>query len=302
MNYIGICFKGLEDFVSKFVKGKSVNKGRVKFSDLKDIKFFDSVYEFIDEFEFSNFEDLIEKLKTVKVEIKGSFLVKCNREGEHDFRSLEVEREFGEYLFNKGFKVDLKNPETIVFVDIINNKCYLGVLKFFNLGKRDYRVKLNNQGINGCLAYTILKIADVRKNEILIDPFCKDGTICIEAKLMDIKKVYGLDFNKNNVVASKLNSKVANANIEFIEGDVSWLSTKFKNKEVRIVTSLPFSSVNKNLLNIYKEFFKEAKVVGKGKIIVISGNDKFYEYCKNFKIVKREFFIGKMKYYLGELS
>ncbi len=302
MKYIGICFKGLEDFVSKFVKGKIINSGRVEFSDLKDIKFFDSVYEFVDNFEFSNFEDLLKKLKVIEVDIKRSFLVKCNREGEHDFRSLEVEREFGEYLFNKGFKVDLKNPDIKVFVDIIDNKCYLGILKLFNLGKRDYRVKLNNQSINGCLAYTLIKIADVKKNEILVDPFCKDGVVCIEAKLMGVKKVYGIDFNRSNLLASQLNSKIANADVEFIEGDVSWLNTKFKDKEVRIVTSLPFSGVNKNLLNIYKEFFKEAKAVGKNEIVVISGNDKFYEYCGDFKIVKREFFIGKMKYYLGILS
>ncbi len=302
MKYMGVCFKGLENFVNDFVKGSVASSGRVMFNSLKDIKFFDKAYEYLAGFEFSDFEDLMKKLKEIKFNINGSFLARCDRNGEHDFRSLEVEKQFGEYLFNKGFKVDLKNPEVIVFVDIINEKCYLGILKFSDLGKRDYRVRVNNQGINGCLAYTLLRIADVRKNDILVDPFCKDGTICIEASLMGCKKAYGLDLIKNNIISSRLNSEVANANVEFIEGDVSWLNTKFKDKEVRIVTSLPFSWNNKSLLNIYDEFFREAKLVSKGKIVAVSGNDVFYNYCNNFKVDKREFFVGKMKYYLAILS
>jgi len=301
MEYIGICVKGLEKFVSKFVKGKMIDKGRVIFNDLKDIKYFEGIYEYLTDFKFKNFDDLIEKIKDVKFNIKGTFLVRCNREGEHEFRSLEVERTLGEVLFKKGFKVSLKTPETIIFIDIIENKCYCGILKFSDLCKRDYRVKLHNQSINGCIAYTILKIANINLNEILVDPFCKDGTICIEAFLMGCKRVYGLDSNKNSIISSRLNANIANANIEFIEGDVGWLETKFKEKEVRIVSSLPFSRHSKEVLNLYKEFFKEIKGVAKGKIVLISGNDKFYDYCKDFKVIKKKFMIGKMDYYLGIL-
>jgi|SRR3989344_2091317 len=300
MDYIGVCIKGLEDYVAEFVKGIKLDNGRVKFSSLKDIKFFDYVYELIESFKFSDFENLIIKLKKIKINIKGSFRVKCKREGDHEFRSLEVERQFGEFLFEKGFKVDLKNPENIVFVDILDDKCYVGLLKFSNLARRDYRVKVNKQSIDGCVAYTILKIGNLKENDIFVDPFCKDGTICIEASLMDCKKVFGLDYIGSNVLASRLNAKIANANIEFIEGDCSWLSTKFKEKEIKIVTSLPFSW--RDLSNVYREFFKEARLVAQGNVAVISGNDKFFEFCKDFKVVRKEFFIGKMKYYLGILS
>ena len=50
MDYIGVCIKGLEDYVAEFVKGIKLDNGRVKFSSLKDIKFFDYVYELIESF------------------------------------------------------------------------------------------------------------------------------------------------------------------------------------------------------------------------------------------------------------
>ena len=302
MKYIGICFKGLEKFVSKLVNGIVIEKGRVSFDKLDDLKYFSEVYEYIIEFKFKTLEDLIKKLKSVNVGVKGSLIVECKRDGTHEFRSLDVARGFGEILFEKGFKINLKEPENKIFVDVIENKCFVGILKVFNNCKREYRVKINNQGISGCLAYTLLKIGGLKKNETLVDPFCKDGTICIEAFLNGFKNVYGLDFNKNNIMSSKLNSKIANVKIEFIEGDVSWLGTKFKVKEIRIITSLPFSRVNKSLLNVYKEFFKEAKNVAKGKIVVVSGNDQFFDYCKDFKVEKIDFMVGGMKYYLGILS
>ncbi len=300
MEYVGICVKGLEDYVAEFIKGVKLDDGRIKFNSLKDINYFDYVYELFESFKFSDFEDLLDKLKKIEISIKGSFRVKCKREGDHEFRSLEVERQFGEFLFDKGFKVDLKNPENIVFVDIVNNRCYVGLLKFSDLSRRDYRVKVNKQSIDGCVAYTILKIGNLKTSDVFVDPFCKDGTICIEASLSGCKNVFGLDSITSNVLASRLNTKIANANIEFIEGDCGWLSTKFKEKEVKILTSLPFSW--RDLSSVYREFFKEAKTVAKGDIVVISGNDKFFEFCKNFKVVRKEFFIGKMKYYLGILS
>ncbi|MAG50839.1 hypothetical protein CL621_04345 [archaeon] len=286
------------------VKAKKVCQGRILFETSKKIKISrscDKIYILLRKFKFKNFKNIIEKTKNIKFSsIKKDFRVKCNRFGNHRFNSIKIERKVGEVIFKKGFKVNLKSKE-IIYVDIINQDCFIGILLKDNLCKRDYRIRINNQGLNACLSYSLLKILNWKKNESLLDPFCKDGTILIEAALTGGKKLYGMD-SDFNIRSSEVNSKMAKVKINFYKESLDWLDTKFKKNEIdKIITNIPFPSKKRNekeIKELYEEFFNQVKYILKDSMLIISPKIELFKKCiDGFKIIKKkEVNIGKLNY------
>ena len=58
-----------------------------------------------------------------------SFAVKARREGSQPYTSMDVGREAGSAIFirneDKGIKVDLKEPDKTIYVEVRNNKAYI---------------------------------------------------------------------------------------------------------------------------------------------------------------------------------
>ncbi len=310
MKIIATTINNIEDIAINEVKelfntkAKKICPGRILFETSKKIKTLrscDKIYILLKKFKFKNFKDIIEKTKNIKFSfIKKDFRVRCNRFGKHRFNSIKIERKVGEVIFKKGFKVNLKSKE-IIYVDIINENCFIGILLKDNLCKRDYRIRINNQGLNACLSYSLLKIINWKKNESLLDPFCKDGTILIEAALIKGKKLYGMD-SDFNIRSSEVNSKMAKVKINFYREGLDWLDTKFRKNEIdKIITNLPFPSKKRNeneIKELYKEFFNQAKYILKDKMLIISPKiELFKKYINGFKIIKKtEVNIGKLNY------
>lgn len=76
----------------------------------------------------SDFESILENGKEVFAEhINGkSFSVRCKKtEGQHPFKSMEVERILGGILKKHGGLVNLSNPKVVAHVEINNKKAYL---------------------------------------------------------------------------------------------------------------------------------------------------------------------------------
>lgn len=292
------------------------------------------VYKLIKNFEFSSFKDLIIKIEKIKFpKIKSPFAVKCERKGKHDFNSIDIEKEVGKIINKEDkLKVNLNDPTTIILVDIIDNNCFVGIdYTGFKLSKRNYRVKLLSRSLNSCLAYCMLRIANIKEKDIILDPFCKSGEILIESalflnkipncqkildklaftKLIDFKpknkvptkklNINAVDDLQNNLRTTEINAKIAgiNKSIKFSRQDIEWLDTKFKEKTIdKIITyplyptkTLPKDKIEK----IYKEFFYQAKYILKKSITILTPCPKLIEkYAKlnDFKKIK-EF---KIKY------
>ena len=311
MKLIATTINGIEDIAVQEVKGllktgaKKILPQRILI-DKDSNKIFKArsincVYKLLKRFRFENLNDILKKINKINFSfIKKDFRVRCNRTGNHKFGSLEIEKRVGGTIFKKGFKVNLKSKE-IIYVDIINKNCLVGILLKDNLCKRDYRVRINNQGLNACLASALLKIVGWKKNEGLLDPFCKDGAVLIEAALLGGKKIYGMD-SEFNLRSSKINAKMARAKITFYGEEIDWLDTRFKKNEIdKIITSIPFPSKRRNekdVEKIYKEFLDQAKYVLKTKMLVISPKMELFEKCAiDFKIVeKREVNIKDLHY------
>lgn len=142
---------------------------------------------------FSCLEDLYEILKDLPFEYfigsGQSFAIECQREGGHNFYSLDVERISGQALIDrlkrKGRrtpKANLEDPDVTIFMKIKEQRVIIGIdTTGRSLQYRGYRQYLHPAGLNPVIAYGLVRISGWEEEYSLYDPFCGGGTILIEA-------------------------------------------------------------------------------------------------------------------------
>ncbi len=150
--------------------------------------------------EFDASEKLEQTVKKIKPHIKNldkwlnkesTFVVKCKRIGKHNYKSSDLAGEIGKAICKKtksekGYepKVNLKNPDVIFYLFLVEKKAYFGVdFSGFDLGKRDYKVLTYTPSLKPNLAYVILKLANYSADKTVADPFTSSGIVPIEAAL-----------------------------------------------------------------------------------------------------------------------
>ena len=312
MKAIGICISGLEDIAIDEIKelintkATKIEEGRISFNfkNKKDLaklvcytRCLTKVYELLVLVE--DYEKDLTKIKLNHLIKNGTFAVRTEKINK-DLDSREIEREFGN-LINKDnkLKVNLEDPKTTIIVEIINNKCYIGIdYCGIRLNKRSYRIKTIASSLNGSIAYSLLKISKWKEKEVLLDPFCRDGIIIIEAALSALKmpnqtndkllfnkflkynckkpnkklklKIFASDSQMFNVRASEINSKIAgiNKSLKFSRTPPDDLELKFKENSIdKIVTFIPHETKS-TLRDVKQElidFFYQSEYILKNK-------------------------------------
>lgn len=135
----------------------------------------------LDCFQFKNLEDVTARIQKLKL-LEASFAVKGLRVGKHDCNTMSLEQAAGKGINGDA---DYKNPETVFFIGLFDSKCYFGIdLCSEDLAKRDYRIFVGADSLKGNVAFAMLKLAGYEKKKSLLDPFCKNGIIPIEAALI----------------------------------------------------------------------------------------------------------------------
>ena len=356
MKALAITHKGIEDItfleIKELVKAKNLKQEEscvsFEIKSMEDLALLNykaqSVYKIIylfDSFKIKKLEDIENSIQRNIDEIrkfinnKTTFAVRCLKIDNDNFSSNEIEEETGNFITIKA-KVDLENPDVIFFVYICKNNCCIGIdFSRKDLSKRDYRIYAHPQALKGTIAYSLVRIADYKPNEKIIDPFCGSGTIPIEAALFatgfsvnhytkdkfkfknfekfDKNKtvktgISGFDRELRHVMASKKNAQIAGIekNIRFSRIDIELLDTKIKEKSIdKIITNPPDLTNNTNpkqLEKLYNEFFCNAGFIlkNKGTITLIT---KTFELIKKaaekykFKLMKeRDLIIGDDNY------
>lgn len=292
MKYVAQTIAGMEDISIKEVSelidaaAEKLQEGRITFDttnhkakELSTARSMLKVYELMQEIEFTTLEDLKNKVK--QFDFKDPFAVRCQREGKHGFQSLDVEKEIGEVFYHTGHKVDLHKPETTIIADITDNKCLIGkdLTADKDLSKRQYRAKAHPKSINACLAYGAVRLSGWTQDKTLLNPYCKDGVIAIEAALTGGKNITATDTKPTNIKAAQTNAKLAGANINFTE--------QFEGTADYIITSLTRGS------KIYEK--AEQLLTDKGTLVIIAQQET--EYIGKLKLQsKRQVKVHKTKY------
>jgi len=135
------------------------------------------IFYLLHEFNYNNiFKDFSKNIVKIKLNDwlskKTKFRVKCLKCNEEQISTPEIEKKFGEIIinhiqkqFNYRQKVDLDNPEIIIFFYLEKNRCYVGIdFAGFDLSKRSYKISQYAADIKGTIAYSLIRLADYNKD------------------------------------------------------------------------------------------------------------------------------------------
>ncbi|QQG39260.1 MAG: methyltransferase domain-containing protein [Candidatus Woesearchaeota archaeon] len=285
MKFIAITLNGLEGItnneIKEVLKAKIIkaDKGKVVFDtdkeNFKELRSAERVLSYLGEFKFKDFEDFGKKIESIDFsKVEDKFKIECKRVGEHDFNSVDISKIIGSYINKKYGKGGVfKDFKQIVYISIFEDYCYIGIDLTGKLSRRDYRIKVHASSINANLAYSMIRLSNFKDKEILLDPFCGDGVICIEAALLKKGKVFGIDKRDGYIRSCRINSKIAKADVDFSINNIEWLDTRFKKNEVdKVVSSVPYHTKRlekEYVSNVYREFFNHLNYVLKKKGLVV---------------------------------
>ena len=301
MKYLAITFEGIEDVCAKELGGKKVGPGRVTFSSLKDTRSANTILTLLKQATIKSFEDVVDAVKDLFLDKKATYKVSCTRSGEHKFKSIDIERACGEILYKEGYSINLKEPQNILYIDIIDTHCFIGLLLKENLCRREYRVKFNNQNISSCLAFALLQLIDYKKEESLLDPICKDGVIPIEAFISGGKNIHATDYSKNNIRNAIINGKMAKAKVEPEQLELEQLEKTYEPNSIDKMATVIFTSKkDKYSMTRLRELLNQAKKIIKEKIGIISNTTRIKELIPDEISLQEErtIKVGGMNFYL----
>lgn len=217
--------------------------------------------------EFGKVLENIDLFSVIKKE--KTFKVECERNGEHDFKSTEVEVAFGSAIIKsieqkKDYapKVAIENPDVIIYTYIRDDFCIFGVdFCGFDTSKRDYHIFINKIAIKGTVAACLSLFAEIKPKKTVLDTFSSSGTIVIETALMS-NDISPHNFRKEEFVFRRLDFFAKSDLDNFFKN----LDKKQKSKDIRIIATDPI------LANV-RSTAKNAKIAGVQKDIEVSRVD-----------------------------
>mmetsp|Transcript_23002 Transcript_23002/g.46540 ORF Transcript_23002/g.46540 Transcript_23002/m.46540 type:complete len:735 (+) Transcript_23002:83-2287(+) len=143
----------------------------------------------------------------------GTFRVSCERTGgQHKFQAPEVEREVGgamsEYYHH--IKPKMSNFDINIRVDVIASKVLIGTqINVDDLSKDRHFLRFRNAvTIKTNLAYSMIRCANIKNGDLVVDPFCGSGTILLEALDYYQKKIkcVGMDVSRRSANGARENA------------------------------------------------------------------------------------------------
>ncbi|MFC1691341.1 methyltransferase [Nanoarchaeota archaeon] len=285
MKAFAITLKGLENIASLEIKEITGSKVEIS-KDSKGIVIFEvsSVEQiaevayksqsisrtgiFLDNIEFSDLEDLSEKIKNIPnisenklkefLDLNKSFNVECERSGKHDFKSTEAALEIGKLLPLKN--PDFKTPVNRFFAYVHENKLFFGIdFSGFEMDKRSFNVFMNPDQLKAPINYALVREAGFSDGKISLDPLCRSGLIPIESALY-ASNMSPRFYDKENLAFLKLKCFSEMDTDELFEKWDSGIKKKINGK----INCFDFSQRN------VKAAEKNSKIAGVNKLINFS--------------------------------
>jgi putative methyltransferase (TIGR01177 family) len=175
-------------------------------------------------------------------------------------------------------RVNLKNPETLIEIIIINNNAFVckqiwDNKEDFESRKAHHKQELHPTAMHPKMARALINILNPKSKEKIIDPMCGAGGILTEAALMNIKCI-GYDIDQPQLDRARINlGNLKNCKLKKAD------ATKIKNLK-NIVTDLPYGKSSKKsseIIKLYAEFIKNIS----GRAVIV-----FPDFVNYKKILK----------------
>lgn len=187
----------------------------------------------------------VEALEVEAMEDAGTFRVTTVRRGDHDFTSIDVQREAGAALeAHYGTAVDLEAFDVEVRVDVHGDRCLVSVQHTREaLSRRQLEGYQPRAALKANVAYALLRLAHLdAPPDAVLDPFCGSGTILLEAaELWPNTRCYGNDWEEEAVAGARSNAEQAGFGdrVTIREGDVWELADRFEDVTANLIATNP---------------------------------------------------------------
>jgi tRNA (guanine10-N2)-dimethyltransferase len=164
---------------------------------------------FIDKFMFlsdNSIEDIEEEASKNLIKKTGSIAIKYKNRSKN-INSQPIVKTLAE-IYTKNRRVFLENPDIEIRSLITDSKLYVGSKiseidrSQFENRKVQHRPFFSPISLHPKVARALVNLTSIKRNQILLDPFCGTGGILIEAGLMGIK-VIGSDVEEKMIEGCK---------------------------------------------------------------------------------------------------
>ena len=189
--------------------------------------------------------ETLEDVDVEAMENAGTFRVTTVRQGDHDFTSIDVQREAGAGLeAHYGTDVDLEDYDVEVRVDVHDQQCLVSIQHTREaLSRRQARLFQPRAALKPNVAYALLRLAHLdAPPDVVIDPFCGSGTILWEAgRLWPEARLIGNDWNENTLAGARRNANAQdmNSRVTLFEEDAWYLADTLGDVEGGLVVTNP---------------------------------------------------------------
>jgi len=218
-----------------------------------------------------------------------AYAVRSVREGSHAFTSMDISRvvgdEVGRILSENGIKpvVRLNSPTHVFRADLIGEKFYLSLSLTGDQSRHIKALRMfeHPAALKTSLAAVMLRIAEYRDGETLIDPMCGSGTIPLEAAFTTVQgPIYCNDKSPRHIASARKNAMAAGVGwrIKFSVSDAVELLAKEGNYDL-IISNPPYGirlGDPRTVRRLYERFAEAASnaLSSNGRIVLITTEHK----------------------------
>ena len=205
------------------------------------------VCKLIIETDTANLYESVEKHQWNKIILKNYAVRVKNVIPNIDFDSQAMEIQIGGIIkqsLGNNVKVNLENPETFLRCIVINNKIFISERIVKRVKKHYFTLKPHKRpffypgSMSPKLARGMSNLSRIKKDSIVLDPFCGTGGILIEAGIIGAK-VLGMDIDEKMVEGTIKNLKYCNIkDFDVFQGDARNINLQYKIDA--IVTDPPY--------------------------------------------------------------
>ncbi len=192
--------------------------------------------------EAGSVEELLKKTGEAEWPVKGTFKVDTETMLNCAHVTRELPGKLGAVIHAKGFRVNLRNPDTVVRV-YCGKRLYAGIRrrffdpKDFERRKAHHRPFFRPISLHPRISRAMVNLTKARRE--LLDPFMGAGGILMEAGLLGLK-VYGVDIKEEMVEGAGRNLEhFGIRNYRLIRGDATKLEELFPEKKFEAIATDP---------------------------------------------------------------
>lgn len=246
-----------------------------------------------------NLEEIKKNALEKKIENTGSVAIRCKNRSEK-INSQKIVKILAE-IYTKNHMVSLEKPDIEIRALVTDSTVYVGIKNYeinrscFEERKVQNRPFFSPISLHPKIARALVNLSAVKKNQILLDPFCGTGGILLEAGLIGVK-VIGSDIENKMIQGSKKTLDFFNIkNYDLFCCDVGDVK-KYVKKVNAVVTDLPYgkSTTTKGettdklyaraFENISKILKKNSRaVIGVSNIDVLKFSKKYLSLCEIYE-------------------